>query len=140
MKNIFILTLLFFSTLAISQQSSITWQTDYLKVLQDARTSNKNIIVYFTDNNTTKAIEQFFLSSEFTKNSSKYLYLKLYKAELAPNQGLKNYTKRLSSIYNKEDIFPAVMVMDAFNTEKISLLKSFNLKDRKAFLQELKSL
>ena len=140
MKKILILSFLIFSLTASAQKSNVSWETDYFKVLQEARNTNKNIIVFFTDNSTSKAQEEFFTSSEFSKDKSKYLYLKLFKADIAPNQDHKNYTIRLSSVYNKDNVFPAVLVMDAFNTEKVPLLKSFDSKSTKSFFQELNSL
>ena len=140
MKKIFILSFLVFSLFTTAQKSNMSWETDYFKVLKEARDTNKNIIVFFTDNSTSKAQQKFFASSEFSNDDTKYLYLKLFKADIAPNQDYRNFTLRLSSVHNKGNEFPAVMVMDAFNTEKVPLLKSFDLKSTKAFFQELNSL
>lgn len=119
-----ILILLFFPALLFSQEqitddTGVSWHTDYSKALALSKKNNKNILVYFTGSDwcapCKKLKEDLFVTSEFKSLSTDYI---LVYVDIPRNKDLissEQYAqnKALLPKLNKKGVFPLFVVVDS---------------------------
>jgi len=142
MKKIMLLMLLFVVTIGYSQE----WKTDFTVAKNEASSQNKNILLVFSGSDwcgpCIKLDRDIWQSAEFKEFAKNNLVLeradfpKKKQNQLAPE--LKKINEELAEKYNKDGMFPLVVVLDkngkvlgktAYKNvspqEYIAMLKSF---------------
>jgi thioredoxin-related protein len=117
MKKILIVMLLFVVTLGFSQE----WKTDFKNVKAEALAQNKNILLVFSGSDwcapCIKLDKAIWQSEEFKAYAAANLILaradfpKKKQNQLETN--IKKQNEGLAEIYNKDGIFPLVVVFDS---------------------------
>lgn len=142
MKKIMLLMLLLVVTIGYSQE----WKTDFTVAKNEASSQNKNILLVFSGSDwcgpCIKLDRDIWQSAEFKEFAKNNLVLeradfpKKKQNQLAPE--LKKINEELAEKYNKDGMFPLVVVLDkngkvlgktAYKNvspqEYIAMLKSF---------------
>ncbi|WP_035672335.1 thioredoxin family protein [Flavobacterium sp. 83] len=116
MKKIMVLMLLFAVTIGYSQE----WKTDFTVAKSEASSQNKNILLVFSGSDwcgpCIKLDRDIWQSAEFKEFAKNNLVLeranfpKKKQNQLAPE--LKKINEELAEKYNKDGMFPLVVVLD----------------------------
>lgn len=111
MKKYFLILITFLSINAYSQVNEFKWEDNFTIARTVSKSQDKPILVYFTDNSKSEASmildSEFFQSERFKALSNKVVLLLVDTS----NGDVSN--ERLNIHYNKSNIFPALVLLDA---------------------------
>lgn len=140
MKALLLLIFVFFSG------SEIEWETDFMEAKKEAQYHNKKILVYFSGSDWCKPciqMKKFILDTEeFTAYSKDNFVLfqvdfpKLKKNRL--DKALEKQNEELASKYNKNGVFPLVVIMD--KNEKVLSTVEYRNQSTAEFIHQLERL
>ena len=140
MKKCFLISALFLIQGVCWSQE---WQTDLKKALQEANSSNKKVLLYFSVPefcDSCQMLEKNVFSSEEFKSFAAENYV-LTKADFsnAGNPELMEENLLIVEKYNKDGFFPLVVLMDK-TARVLGKTGAYNDENAAAYIKLLKSL
>ena len=142
MKKIFLITILL---TAFSTVNAQTWLTDLSEAKKQAKDENKKIVLVFQGSDwctpCIKLDHEIWQSAEFKEYAKKHFVMlkadfpRKKKNRLSKEQQAKN--NQLAERYNRNGIFPFVVVIDA--TGKVLQQLSYEAVSPKEYIKKLES-
>lgn len=130
--------IMLFSILNVSGQ---TWLTDYSSAIQEAESSEKNILLVFSGSDwcapCIRLKKEVFFSDQFSKYSNKLVLLNAdFPRKRVKNKDLIKHNEALAERFNPSGAFPLVVLLDPTGN-KIGSIKYEN-DQPEAFIMKLK--